>query len=83
MRIIEDHLDAAGLDLNAKDALHALKSIQHESPIKLSNLGLLAHGADINESVEAEEPSPERSSMLFGRLAWMEPTLSICLAAPA
>jgi hypothetical protein len=49
-----------GLDLNAKDALRALKSIQHESPIKLANLGLVARGTDINESVEAEESSSER-----------------------
>jgi hypothetical protein len=29
VRIIEDRLDDAGLDLNAKDALHTLDSIQH------------------------------------------------------
>lgn len=29
MRVIEDRLYAAGLDLNAKDALNALESIQH------------------------------------------------------
>ena len=29
VRVIEDRLDAAELDLNAKDALHTLESIQH------------------------------------------------------
>ena len=29
VRVIEDRLDAAGLDASAKDALHALESIQH------------------------------------------------------
>ena len=29
VRVIEDRLDAAEIDLNAKDALRALESIQH------------------------------------------------------
>ena len=53
VRVIEDRLDAAGLDLNAKDALHALDSIQHIT-IDLGNTSI----------DRTSTPSTEQASIL-------------------
>jgi len=53
VRVIEDRLDAAGLDLNAKDDLHALESIQHVT-IDLGTTSI----------DRTSTPNPEQASIL-------------------
>jgi hypothetical protein len=53
LRVIEDRLDAAGLDLNARDALQALESIQHVT----INLG----GSSLERT---STPTPEQAAIL-------------------
>ena len=53
VRVIEDRLDAAGVDLNARDALHALECIQHVT----IDLG----GSSIERT---RTPTPEQTSIL-------------------
>ena len=63
VRVIEDRLDAAILDLNAKDALHALERIKHVT----INLG--------NTSIDrTSTPSAEQASILAALKAETAPT---------
>jgi transposase len=64
VRVIEDRLDAAELDLNAKDALHALESIQHVT-IDLGNTSI----------DRTSTPSAEQASILAALKAEAAPNL--------
>jgi len=63
VRVIEDRLDTAGLDLNAKDALHALEAIQRVT----IDLGT----ASIDRT---STPSAEQAGILAARKTESAPT---------